>query len=436
MANGWNSPSIPILRAPDSPVPLTGDESSWVIVMAVVGVVIFSYPALFLMDLYGRKIMLLTGVIPLLIGWLITGLASSLWMLLVARAFFGMSYAFIYMIIPIYLGEISSPKIRGYSITTMFVMGRLGILFIFSLAPYLSIATMAWISMVPPVLFFATFIWMPESPYHLIGKDRTAEARQVLVKLRGHNEVNAEFKQMVDNVNESRQNQGTFRELVSPKNRKGLVNLFVIIILDYLSGNAAIQDYSQTIFSKIESSLKPEEISIILAGVSLVSVFIGNAAVDHWGRKALLLISVTGCAICNTIVCVYFNLSERQKADMSAYGWLPILAIMTFKVMHGLGLGIIAYIMIGENIPKHLKSIAGGLCLLIAAATDIIVIKSFQAISEGVGGDVSFAIFAVCLYLAIPFIIWRVPETKGKTFDEILKLLRPKNSMKTNNFSL
>lgn len=428
LANGWNSPSIPKLRAPDSPVPLTGDESSWVIVIAVVGMFVFSYPASYLMDRFGRKKSLLMAVVPILSGWLLTGLANSIWMLFAARILFGMSYSIVFLGIPIYLGEIASPKIRGFSITTMFVMGRLGILFMFSLAPYVSIATMAWVSMVPPVLFFVTFIWMPESPYYLIGKGKHAEARRVLVRLRGHNEVHMELKTMEENVKESRENQGTLRELLSPDNRKGLVNFFVITLAIFFSGTTAIQDYSQTIFSKIESQLEPQEVSIILAGVSLVSVFIGNVAVDHLGRKPLLLISVTGCAFCNTIVGVYFYFSERRGSDVSAYGWLPILAIMTFKLSMGIGLGMANMIMLGECFPKHLKSIVGGTSFFISAIAETIVSKSFQTISEGVGGDVSFAIFAVCLYAVIPFIVWRIPETKGKSFEDILELLRPKKS--------
>lgn len=427
MANGWNSPSIPKLRAPDSPVPLTGDESSWVIVIAVVGEIVFAYPASFLMDRYGRKRILLMGVFPILIGWLLTGQAHSIWMLLLARIFFGMSYAVFFMIIPIYLGEIASPKIRGFSITTMFVMGRTGILFMFAVAPYLSIATMAWISMAPPVLFFGMFIWMPESPYFLIGREEHDEARSVLVKLRGYDEVDEEFKKMQQNIIESRDNQGTFQELLNPENRKGLVNLFVITVVSLLSGDNAIQDYSQTIFSKIESKLEPQEISIILAGVSLASVFIGNVFVDSLGRKPLLLMSVIGCAICNSIVVVYFYFSERHVADVTAYGWLPILALMIFKLSFGLGLGIARFVMLGECFPKNLKSVVGGSSIFVAAITESIVSKTFQTISEGVGSDVSFAIFAVCLYLAIPFIIWRIPETKGKTLEEILKLLRSKN---------
>lgn len=171
----------------------------------------------------------------------------------------------------------------------------------------------------------------------------------------------------------------SFKELLSKDNRKGLV---VITFLEFFSGNNVIQDYSQTIFSKIESNLQPEEISIILAVVSRASVFVGNVTVDRWGRKPLLLISVTGCTICNTIIAMYFFLSEREGADVTAYGWIPISALMTFKVMHGIGLGMMIFVMMGENFPKHLKSVAGVLWVFVSAIAESISSKSFQTISD------------------------------------------------------
>lgn len=405
---------------------MTADDSSWVIVTAAAGLLVFAYPATLILDRLGRKRTLLIGAVPLLAGWLLTYLANTLWMLLVARICFGISYTFIFPI-PIYLGEIATDDIRGFSITTMLVMGRLGILFVFSVAPYLSIATMALVGMVPPIVFLVTFVWMPESPYYLVGKDRHKEARQVLVKLRGHDDVDDELERIALNVIQStEENQGTFRELISPDNRKALVNLFVLVMTSFLSGTTAIQDYSQTIVSKIQNEVEPHVISIILAAVGLASVFVGNMVIDRLGRKPLILISVTGCAICNTIVGVYFNVSERQGIDISRFSWIPILALIAFIVSYGVGLGLVIYTMLGEIFPKHLKAVVGGTYLAVSAVTDTIVSKLFQTISDGLGGDVSFGIFAICLYLAIPFIIWYVPETKGKSFDEILETMRPK----------
>lgn len=366
------------------------------------------------------------GMIPILIGWFVTALADSYWMLVLGRICFGISFTFIFLATPIYLGEIASDCIRGFSITTLIVMNRLGILFMFSVAPFLTISKMAWIGMIPPLVFLATFIWMPESPYFLIGKNRRSQARNVLVRLRGHDEVDEELEKMVKTVMRSMENRGTFRELGSPDNRKGLVNLMGLSFIVIISGTNAIQDYSQYIFSKIENELQPHEISMILAAVSLLSVFIGNLVVDKLGRKPLLLISVTGCACCNTIVSVFFNMSERHGRDVTFISWLPICALMLFKVSFSLGLGLVTVTMLGEIFPKHLKAVVGATFLFVSAVLEILTLKLFQRVTDDAGGDVSFGIFASCLFTSIPFIIFRIPETKGKSLDEIQDLMRPK----------
>lgn len=425
-AAGWSSPSIPILLSEDSPIPISKDQGSSLIVVTVVGVLVFVYPVAIFIDVLGRKLTILLGMIPILLGWLMIALADRLWMLFLGRVFFGIAFTFIFFATPIYLGEISSDCIRGFSITTLILMNRLGILFMFSLAPFLAISTMAWIGMIPPLIFISTFIWMPESPYFLIGKNKRTQARRALVRLRGHDEVDEELDTMVKTVMRSMENRGTLRELASPENRKGLVNVFTLSFVCIISGTNAIQDYSQYIFSKIENDLEPYEISIILAAVSLMSVFIGNLVVDRLGRKPLLLISVTGCACCNTIVSIYFNLSERHGSDVSSIGWLPICALMFFKVSFNLGLGLVTLSMLGEIFPKHLKAIVGASFVFIGACLEIFIVKLFQSVTDNAGGDVSFGIFAVCLFAAIPFIVFQIPETKGKSLDEIQDMMRPK----------
>lgn len=426
MAAGWNSPSVPILLGEYSPIPISKDQGSWLIVVSVTGVLVFVYPVTLCVDIFGRKLTILVGMIPIVIGWLVTALADSYWMLLVGRICYGTTFTCIFFTTPIYLGEISSDCVRGFSITTLVVMYRLGILFMFSVAPFLTISTMAWICMVPPVIFLATFIWLPESPYFLIGKNRRSQARHSLVRLRGHDEVDEELDTMVKTVMRSMENRGTYRELASPKNRKGLVNLFSLSFIIIISGTNAIQDYSQYIFSKIENDLQPHEISIILASVSLISVFVGNLVVDRLGRKPLLLISVSGCAVCNAVVSFYFYLADRRGSDVSVISWLPICALMFFKVSFSLGLGLVTLTMIGEIFPKHLKAVVGASFLFISACLELVILKLFQNVTDNAGGDVSFGIFSIFLCLSIPFIVYQIPETKGKSLDEIQEIMQPK----------
>lgn len=375
------------------------------------------------------------GAIPLVSGWLLIGFAQSLATLLAGRIFFGFSYGFIYSVLPIYLGEIASDQVRGYVSTWLIVMGKSGVVFVFSVAPFVSIPTMAWIGLISPIAFVVTFMWLPESPYFLLGQNRQIEARQSLQRLRRHSDVEDELHRMDLAVRRSQENRGTFRELLAIENRRSLVIIFGLATMQYLCGNSAIMDYSQTIFSKIHSSLEAHEISIVLAVVSLVSVLIGNYCIDMVGRKPLLLVSVGGTGICTTVVGLYFFL-ERHAVDVTSVGWVPITSLMLFKVCHGLGLSIVVFALLAEMFPKNLKAVVTSTFTIFAGLTDVLVSKLFQTISDNWGSDVSFWIFAVFSYGFIVFIVCLIPETKGKPLEDILVELRSGWKSKTKKISI
>lgn len=183
--------------------------------------------------------------------------------LFAARIVFGIAYGFIFSVLPMYLGEISSDKVRGYVTTWMVVKGQLGLLFTYSIGPYVSISTMAWLGLITPTLFIVTFIWLPETPYYLLGKNNEAAARHSLERLRGHTNIDAELNRMRAAVKESQENRGTFKELLAKENRRGLIIIFGLAVVQFLSGSSVIMDYSQVIFAKIQSNLEAHEISIV-----------------------------------------------------------------------------------------------------------------------------------------------------------------------------
>lgn len=417
---------------------MTADEGSWLIQVAVLGLLVTSYPASWMTDQYlffnifhlyyliqlsffrcGRKVTLLVGIAPLVAGWLMIAYANSVTMLFVARTLFGFSYGFVYTVLPIYLGEIASDRIRGFLTTMQPVMSKCGVLYVFAIAPYVSLATMAWIALIPPVLFVVTFMWSPESPYYCLGKNKSVDAFNHLCKLRGHKAVGPELSRMDAAVRLSETNQGTFKELMALANRRSLIIIFGMAAIAPLSGSSAITDYSQTIFSKIDSSLSPSSASVLLAVVQLVSAVLGNVFIDVVGRKPLLLMSTFGTAACTTVVGMYFYM-ERQGTDVSGMGWLPTTVLMLFQVAFNIGLATVTYTLLGEIFPKHLKSIVSATFLVFHSLIDVLVSKSFQTVSDNIGNDVSFWAFSLFSYMFILFVIFVIPETKGKTLDVIL----------------
>lgn len=345
--------------------------------------------------------------------------ANSIEVLYLARVISGITHGSTYTLVPMYLGEIASDKIRGSILTIFTIMNKIGYVYAFSIGPYFSIRLTILCGLLPPLLFLILVAWLPETPYYLVGKNRNIDAELSLRKLRHHNDVKNELVIIQNAIDKSNQNKGTLRELVLPGIRKSVIIIFGLATIQYFSGSTAILIYAQLIFRKIESNVGPNELSIILVVVQLLTAIISSYLVDTFGRRFLLIFSICGSAISNTLIGLYFFL-ERLDEDVSNLGWLPITALMSLMFCYIVGLGTAPYALLGEIFPKHLKAFAGTTYTFYCTIISAVVKKLFQVISDSTGNDVVFFCFAGCCYLFIPFIWYLIPETKRQPLSEIL----------------
>lgn len=339
-----------------------------------------------------------------------------------------MTYGLSYTVIPMYIGEIASDKYRGAMTILLTIMMKTGVLLAYVVGPYVSIRTMAWLSMIPPAMFLITIKWIPETPYYQLGRNRDEESFATLSKLRGHEYVNAELQMMSNAVRKSEDNNGTFKELFYTRgSRKALIILMGLTSIQILCGSQAIIAYVETIFSKVGTQLDASEVSIIFGSVQLASAAFAASIVDSIGRRPLLMTSVTGTAVCNATVGIFFLL-EKLQIDVSSITWLPVLAMMSFIFFYVIGLSTVLFAVLGEIFPKNLKSVAGAVYTINSSILSFTVSKLFQVVSDGWGSDVTFLGFAFFGFLFVPFVWFIVPETKGKPLDSILEKLNSKNS--------
>lgn len=338
----------------------------------------------------------------------------------------GFSYGLAYCVTPIYLAEIASDNIRGSISITLTIMAKLGILYAFVIGPYVSFRMMAWLALIPVALFLASSFWLPETPYFYLGKNCKEEARQSLMRLRsGERNVEAELIQMEVAVKMSQENKGTFRKLFLIKgNRRGLIIILGLGIVQQLCGSQAIIAYSEMIFQRVGGRMQPSTASIVLAMVQLMSAAFSSMIVDTLGRRPLLLTSIVGTALCNMVVGVYFYLERHH--DVSALAWVPMVAIMVFVVFYTFGLATVTFTVLGEIFPKNLKAVASAAFIIVTAILAFATTKLFQVMSDGLGTDYTFFGYAAVSFVFIPFVWFLVPETKGKSLELILKELNGK----------
>lgn len=417
---GWTSPTLPILLAPDSPLPITPDESSWIVSILVLASIAGPVPTAWSVDKFGRKYTMLFAALPAIIGWVLIGVAQSVEVLYVSRLLSGLSYGMAYSSMPLYLGEIASDPIRGSIGTLLTVMAKAGILIEYSIGPFVDFRTLAWISIAFPSAFFLLFMWMPESPYFLLAKEKNDSAKESLQWLRKRDEVTDELAMMKAAVDRSKQNKGTFRELFTKGNRRSLTIVLGLGALQQLCGSQAVIAYSQQIFEEVQSGLEAHESSIIMAVIQLVTAALSSSVVDRVGRRPLLLISTAGCAIGTFVVGLYFFL-QQQGVAVQSVSWIPLVVMMLYIVSYTIGLATVPFAILGELFPSNVKAVAAAMYTMFASAVGFGVAKLYQVISDEIGTYVSFWIFAVCSTFFLVFVFLLVPETKGKSLDQILQ---------------
>lgn len=264
----------------------------------------------------------------------------------------------------------------------------------------------------------------------LIGKiNKTAVDSALPTLPRGHSDVQSEYERMCITVRKSEDNKGAIKEIMSRNNLRAAVIIMGLGGIQQFCGSQAVISYAQIIFDEIGSELGGAESSYILAAVQIIGSALSSLIVDKFGRRPLLLFSVSGAAICNTIVGVYFFLANNGN-DVRSIAWLPMTAIMIFIVAYTLGLATVTFVILGEVFPKNLRAAAGAVFTIFASVCGFAVAKMFQIVTDNVGSHATFWIFAGFSYLFIPFIWFIIPETKNKSLDTILDELRIKKRVK------
>lgn len=430
LSTGWSAPALPKLLSNSSTIPTTLDEGSWLASMLSLGATASVVPSLCSVNYLGRKSLILMTAASNLACWLIAYFAETVPVLLLSRFFGGLGLGTIMLVGPMYTGEIADSRIRGTLGTLFQIMIYVGILLIFCIGPNMSLATLALICSVFPIIFFCTFIWMPESPYFLLLKNRNTEANKSLARLRGKVDPASlkgelEMIAQITKTDEHKLNLAAFTDIFSSAfNRKVLLIGLVLMNLQPLSGNLAILAYTTDIFLRSGSNLDADVCSMILAVVPLVFSVVTPMIVDRVGRRPLMMASFAVCGGALFVQGVYFYLKEVYGMDMKIVDWLPLASLIVVFAAFSLGIGPLPWTVLSEILPLQIKGVATCIIYFVFCLVDFAIIKLFQVVMDSWGTYVAFwACTAFCI-LGLLFVLKCIPETKGKTFQEISEELR------------
>lgn len=372
----------------------------------------------------GRKFSILFTIVPFLVSLCIVALADTVTGLIIGKGLGGVGVAFSLTVTPIYLGEIATDDIRGSFGLYMTVFQNIGILRIYLIGAYTDLWLSSLISALPLLLIVVFYRWIPESPYFLLMKNRKDEAIIALRKLRNCDDVDNELQQ-IQNMIEKTSNNNCFKEFVTePYHRRSLFITTGVLSIAQFTGGYSLIFYAHMIFEKA-GNVSYNMMSTTKAVMQLLTSIISAYVVDSVGRKPLLIISCMGSAIFMACEGIYFYLNDFGY-NVDSIWWLPLFAMVMFNVSQEIGLTSISLALWSELFHPKIKSLA--VCINKAYLSFLIfgVGKLFQIISDSLGNSVPFFFFSLVGLLGVIFTIYVVPETKGKSLDDIQHYLKHK----------
>ncbi|XP_076447310.1 proton myo-inositol cotransporter-like [Babylonia areolata] len=306
---------------------------------------VFALIAGFLVDLIGRKKTIMIASFIFAVGAIIMAVSNSKEVLLVGRIVVGMGIGFASMSVPIYVAESAPPAIRGRLVTLNQLFITIGILLSSVIAGAFSeMKETGWrymlgIAAAPGVFQFLGFFYLPESPRWLVSKGRDEEARRVLQRIRGRQDVDSELQEVKEAEDNKHSGFVLGQILKTPHVLKALFVGCGLQLFQQLCGINTVIYYSATILK--QAGFPPSQAIWLVCvpfGVNFLATFIGLWAVERLGRKLLLIVSFVGVIIALIVLAIGFLLSIKYSptvggnSTVSLNGSLALNKCMTYSV--------------------------------------------------------------------------------------------------------
>ncbi|KAL5281944.1 hypothetical protein ACFFRR_005312 [Megaselia abdita] len=424
---GWLSPMILFLQSDRSPLDhsITADESSWIGSCLSLGGLLGNFIFGLLLDKIGRKKTVLLLPIPHIILWIIVFFATKVEHFYIARIFAGLCGGGIFVCVPIFIAEISQPRIRG-RLGSFFILAlNLGVLCGFVVSSYVDYKLTSCVIVILPITYVILLWFLNEPPYYLLRNEMFDEAEKSFkfyCNYKGNSKTEIdnftkEFNELKQSAENSRQNGGklSIKDFTTKQSMNALGIAFFLMCLNQFCGVFAFINYSSSMFEKTGSKLDPNINSIILGVVQIIGTYASTIFVDISGRKILLIISSFGMAFGLTVEAVYEHYAAIY--NLESYNFIPIVSFCFVIFIGSVGVISISYVVIVEVLPSNIRSIGSILTMNVLCILAFTVLKLFPVAMEYFGLSVVLIFTASFSALGGIFIILFVPETKGKQLE-------------------
>nr|XP_046909423.1 facilitated trehalose transporter Tret1-like isoform X3 [Dermatophagoides farinae]XP_046909424.1 facilitated trehalose transporter Tret1-like isoform X3 [Dermatophagoides farinae]XP_046909425.1 facilitated trehalose transporter Tret1-like isoform X3 [Dermatophagoides farinae] len=437
---GWTAPAL-ITMAEDGSEPKLDDKTdkdaiTWIGSSMTLGALCGALFSGTISQFFGRKKALIIYGIPFTIGWVLLVLAKNVTLLIVGRVVCGISCGLLSGTAPSYVVEISTIDIRGMIGACFQLFVTIGILLVYLFGAFITWRPLAGVSMIPTIIMMICMFFMPESPSWLMSKGKVSEATQSLRRLRGSNSDTEQEIRMLQQAEIDK--QGDEFKFSSYSRRPHLMPFILSLLLmlfQQFSGINAVMFYATSIFSEAGSSIEPKYATIIIGVSQVIATGVGSSLVDRLGRKILLGSSALLHVISLAALGVYYYLADKHPDTAKSLGWLPLVSLVVFIIGFSIGFGPVPWLMVAEITPTDSRAMTSAIATAFNWTCAFLITKNFELLKDTFTTEGTFFSFAAMAIVSIIFVVCMLPETKGKSSEEIAKNFKSSSSSSSNHRS-
>lgn len=395
----------------------------WAASSALVGCIFGAMFAGVLSDKFGRKKTMILSAIFFFVSAVWSGIPFGIFDFVLARILGGLGVGAASMLSPMYIAEIAPAKIRGLLVSVnqfAIVSGMLVVYFVNALIA--GAGGEAWnidygwrwmfiSEALPAALFFVMLLLVPESPRWLTEAGRTQEALNILTRVGGAEHAQAEFQEIRTAIAAE---SASLSQLFRPGMRMALFIGIGLAVLQQITGINTILYYAPEIFKSAGlTSTSAISDTVIVGAVNLVFTLVAIAVVDKLGRKPLLLIASAGMGLSLFLLGWAFRLEQFQ-------GRWVLMYVLTYVASFAVAMGPVVWVVISEIFPTKIRGRAMSVAVVCLWISCYLVSQFFLYMLETLKGTAFWVYAAICA-AAFIFVAAAVPETKGKTLEQIEK---------------
>lgn len=386
-------------------------------------------------DKYGRKKMLIAASVLFVLSAYGTGATDNFTMFIIYRIVGGLGIGIASNVSPVYIAEVSPSRYRGrlVSLNQLFVVigilsaqivnWRIGSHFsdgsgiISSEGVEMAWRFMFWAELVPAVLFFVFSFIIPESPRWLVSAGYGEKAVKIFRKIGGDGFAASTMEEISSGATSSSENvRGGWRTIFQPGMRNVLVIGAVLAILQQWCGINVIFNYAHEIFSEAGYAVSDVLMNIVVTGVTnLVFTLVALFTVDRVGRRTLMLAGSLALAVIYAILggCYHFGVSG-----------LPMLVLVVLAIAsYAMSFAAVVWVVLSEIFPVRVRGVAMAFSTFCLWSACFILTYTFPVLNVSLGAAGTFWIYGIICLGGFIFVFRKVPETKGKSLEEIEKQL-------------